>query len=934
MKKIVAFLLGLVICTGILFGVVIGTEEKFSAYTNISQITDFSVYGSTHGKEALADLSNPTNRIYLYEQLYNEAVAFWDNQSDLTQEWEGAYVIKAIDISEYGLSPSEVVETYYSFQNDNPIFYFASNMVSLNGTEVMFLTDADYRQSSVRNQCKKYIINGLNEFSQMFDGKTNDAKILAAYEKIMARIEYAYESDGVTPLDTPWAHNIMGYFDTTINKGVCECYANVLHLVLNMAGIDSYFVAGESNGENHAWNMAKFGDGNYYYLDATWDDEQQGYGYFAKGKVFEEDHHKHWPNGGGTLYLYPIPDAPAKDYVFPVSGNIASVEDFKKIELNPSGSYTLTANLDFSNVKAAKPDDYFLNTTFKGTLNGNGHTISGITFGLMKEIGEGATVSNIKLKADFGSKAWKGNQSFYYTYKNALAENNRGTVKNCDLTYVMNDCSIAGLQGVCIGGLLYANYGTVDSCDNSITINNFAYSHNTNFLVQVSSVAVFHWGGTIKNCTVNVNITNSNVHTDIRCHGIVSEMESGTIIDNCISNGAVVMKDKGSMGFGGIVNNNFGGTISNCINNCDVDASTGISMASAGIAITNGSTLNDDGSIKSTGVIKNCTNNGDIYNRYTAIMESYSREIAGICSNNSGTITGCKNTGNITTEIGTAGGVFGVCTGKESVHTIVSNCINTGKITGIQKSSWMNCVGGIGGEIAYDSGTSFDENGVLILTPGGSTTIKNCTNSGNIVSEYGAGCIVGNINLAAPGSAATITGCTNSGWCSNHGNWEQKEYYQLSTRSDGTATFSESANTNSGGTKPSAPVTPEVPPTEQKPTNPTPNEPNTEENTTESEEETTTQPDEEETTTTEEEETTSQPDEEETTTATEEETTKEEEDDTMTSEEETTTDEENKGDDKNDKNDMNPIIVILIVVVVLGVATFLIIRKKKASNFS
>ncbi len=928
MKKKLAFLFGLVLSVAVFLGVTQSAEKTVSAYTAISQITDFSVYGSTHGKEGLASLSNSTHRIYLYEQLYNEAVAFWNNQSDLTWEWDGAYVIKAIDISEYGLSPNEVVETYYSFQNDNPIFYFASNTVSLSGSEVMFLTDADYRQASVRNQCKTYIINGLNEFGQLLDGKTgNDAKILAAYEKIMSRISYAYESDGVTPVDTPWSHNIMGYFNTTINKGVCECYASTLQLVLNMAGVDSYFVTGESNAEAHAWNMAQFGDGNYYYMDATWDDENNSFGYFAKGQIFEENHHKNRPNNSGTKYLYAIPDAPATDYAFPVSGNIASVEDFKKIALNPSGSYTLTANLDFSNVKSTKQDDYFLDMTFKGTLNGNGYTISGLTFGLIREIGEGATVSNIKLKADFGSNAWKGDQSFYYIYKSALAENNRGTVKDCDLTYVMNDCSIAGLQGVCIGGLLYANYGTVDSCDNSITVNNFAYSYNTNFLVQVSSVATFHWGGTIKNCTAKVNVTNSSDYTKIALHAIASEMETGTTIDNCTTNGSVMMKDKGTLGFGGIVANNFGGTISNCTNNCDVDASTGTFMASGGIAISNINTIYDDGSLKGVATIKNCTNNGDFYNRYTAVMEGYSRAIGGISPNNGGYISGCKNTGNITVEIGAGGGIFGECGGDSTVE----NCTNSGNITGIQASTWMTCVGGIGGQAEFNSGT-FDENGNFTMIPGGSCTIKNCTNSGTITAEYGAGCIIGNIHLAAPGSEASVTGCTNNGTCNNDGKIGKNIYYQYVPRSDGTSKFTVSSNTNlvnesvnesvnllpeennGGGTTPTTPA----------PTNPAPTESDTEENTTSTEEETISNDEEETTTATEEE-----------TTKSKEETTKSDEDNTTVSEEENTTASDEKDDKGKDKKGIKPIIVVVIVVVVLGAAgavTFLIIRKKKASN--
>lgn len=52
---------------------------------------------------------------------------------------------------------------------------------------------------------------------------------------------------------------------------VCEGYATALDKLLKLVGIESKVITGTAGGGAHAWNMAKI-DGNWYYVDATWDD--------------------------------------------------------------------------------------------------------------------------------------------------------------------------------------------------------------------------------------------------------------------------------------------------------------------------------------------------------------------------------------------------------------------------------------------------------------------------------------------------------------------------------------------------------------------------------------------------------------------------------------------------------------------------------------
>ena len=87
-------------------------------------------------------------------------------------------------------------------------------------------------------------------------------KLLILHEFIMKKTEYCYYtgcSNTVGPL-------VNG-------KAICSGYTMGLNFLLHEVGIESYFIS--SNSMNHSWNMVKI-DGEFYHVDATWDDNYGG----------------------------------------------------------------------------------------------------------------------------------------------------------------------------------------------------------------------------------------------------------------------------------------------------------------------------------------------------------------------------------------------------------------------------------------------------------------------------------------------------------------------------------------------------------------------------------------------------------------------------------------------------------------------------------
>lgn len=235
-------------------------------------------------------------------------------------------VYETADIAEEALLPY-YISAWSVFVSDNPIFYFLSNGY-LARTKVSTKTTTkgnvettettttytfilvgfeEYTKFSKRDEINKKIYNlfeetkGINELS---DDYTKASQI---NDYLIQKLEYAYKTDGRTPEDSFWAHNIIGLL--LKNKGVCECYTKCFRLMATYYGLNAISVYGKTktSNESHAWNYLKLGD-NWYGVDVTWNDSTHTSKYFlCSNSVMSEDH-----NPYATIYgINYQPEVPA-----------------------------------------------------------------------------------------------------------------------------------------------------------------------------------------------------------------------------------------------------------------------------------------------------------------------------------------------------------------------------------------------------------------------------------------------------------------------------------------------------------------------------------------------------------------------------------------------------------------------------------------------
>ena len=276
------------------------------------------------------------------------------------------------------------------------------------------------------------------------------------------------------------------------------------------------------------------------------------------------------------------------------------------------------------------------NTEYIGTINGGGHTITGLHInnnsddqGFISALGEGGTVKNLTF-ADVHMTAGQ--------YSGIVAGNSKGTIENCHVTSGVNSY-IHGSQ--CVGGIVGYNVGSVTGCTNNGTVSGSG-KYVGGIVGHGTADAV------ITNCTNNGTVSGEDEYVG----GIVGENLGS--VTNCTNSGTV----SGDIRVGGIAGWQCFVPITNCTNSGIV---SGTDYYVGGIA----------GGISHSATVIGC------YNTVDVTGGSYVGGIAGYMSSEFGaTITNCYNTAAITGEK-RVGGIAGF----HGTDRTVTNCYSTGTIT-------------------------------------------------------------------------------------------------------------------------------------------------------------------------------------------------------------------------------------------------------------
>lgn len=286
------------------------------------------LYASSYAFEALEALEKGKAMQELYLLIDDAATLFHTDTSIDADMKDGAYVVGNFDFASLGLNSNDAIIVWSSYKIDHPLYYWIDSSFTYSDERINLLSGEDYAKGEQREKYNKLVFDSAREYLSLVENEGSPYRIaLALHDAIIKSTAYAYKEDGVTPREELWAHNVLGVFEK--KSGVCESYAKTFQMLLNYCGIENILVSGESFGEDHAWNMVRMEDGEWYWFDLTWDDTPGwmngvSYNYFcvtddrdiswmdgpwvSAEKTFASTHTHSEPDGIGIDYLYALPD--------------------------------------------------------------------------------------------------------------------------------------------------------------------------------------------------------------------------------------------------------------------------------------------------------------------------------------------------------------------------------------------------------------------------------------------------------------------------------------------------------------------------------------------------------------------------------------------------------------------------------------------------
>lgn len=189
------------------------------------------------------------------------------------------YVVKAleqfetqIDISSYQIPVDEAGTVFFQILNNNPQLFYVQGKISYSynsSTNRVMSFKITYTDTPEEVLPKKQAFHKAADkaVAQVDSSMSDVEKALVVHDYLVQSCEYDYEN--LLNNNVP-AVSHTAYGALVENMAVCDGYGKAyLYLMKNRLGISCELVS--SDEMNHAWNMIQIG-GEWYHVDATWDD--------------------------------------------------------------------------------------------------------------------------------------------------------------------------------------------------------------------------------------------------------------------------------------------------------------------------------------------------------------------------------------------------------------------------------------------------------------------------------------------------------------------------------------------------------------------------------------------------------------------------------------------------------------------------------------
>ena len=323
--------------------IVFSNETNIKANTAKKDKKNISTSSNEKLFENVIDNTNTINNVnykrYFYNQINDNAKIMYDGICKNIEILQNGAGTIEFDINKTGIE-DDFQTAWDAINLDNPgIFYIDTKKLSLKTQTITTFFGAKTTYQYILEPAE----GNTNYLAKSFNSKEDVANAISKTESIANSIiknargttydKVKYVHDYIintTSYDEDSTLNNGNIYGTLVNhKAVCEGYAETVKYLLDKLDIPCVIVYGDGlkedgSKEYHSWNYVKMDDGNWYAIDATWDDpiiigngilpESEKYIYFLKGSNSFSSSHIEEKDVSGTGQSFKYPKISTNDF--------------------------------------------------------------------------------------------------------------------------------------------------------------------------------------------------------------------------------------------------------------------------------------------------------------------------------------------------------------------------------------------------------------------------------------------------------------------------------------------------------------------------------------------------------------------------------------------------------------------------------------------
>ena len=224
----------------------------------------------------------PEERVVIaYEEQFPDIKGYWrdklsDDEKKIYDRIYGAIATFNLTFKIDGVPEEEVLhKTVRSLMLDHPEFFWISGGYLYLDRSSYTLVSFEHYNGINDEKIEKMRSSFDEETKKILDSVPKDAgdyeKALYIHDYLVKNTSYEMRYETLPNARNELVYNAYGCIVN--HKSVCEGYAEAFKYLMDRLGIEAGITSGKSksSGNGHAWNYICL-DGDYYWIDATWDD--------------------------------------------------------------------------------------------------------------------------------------------------------------------------------------------------------------------------------------------------------------------------------------------------------------------------------------------------------------------------------------------------------------------------------------------------------------------------------------------------------------------------------------------------------------------------------------------------------------------------------------------------------------------------------------